>query len=132
MSQENVGIIAEVFRFFDLADWDSFGQFWAEEAELWAPDGWPEPGPFEGRQAIVKEWKRVREDWSVSRVTVGDHTERGDRLVARFRWIAEGAGSHLSAKMDVSGACRFENGRIAELRIFWNHADALKAAGLSE
>ena len=34
MSQDNVGIITEAFRFFDLADWDSFGQFWAEEAEL--------------------------------------------------------------------------------------------------
>jgi ketosteroid isomerase-like protein len=132
MSEENVGIIVEAFRFFDIADWDSYGEFWAEEAELWPPDGWPEPGPFEGRQAIVKEWARVREDWSVSRVTVEDHTERGDRLVARFRWVAEGASSHFSAKMEVSGACRFENGRIAELRFFWNHGDALEAAGLRE
>ena len=132
MSQENVTVIVDSFRFFDSSDWDTYGGFWTDDAMLWPPEGWPEPGPFAGRAEIVNEWRRVREDWSVSRVTVEDHTERGDRLAVRFRWVAQGAGSHLPVTMDVSAACRFENGRIAEMRFLWQHHEALEAAGLSE
>ncbi len=132
MSQENVRIVLEAFGYFDVADWDSYGEYWTEDAQVWPPHGWPEPGPFAGRGAIVEEWRRVREEWSVSHVTVEDHTERGDRLVARLNWVAEGAGSHLPVNMEVSAAYRFQGRRIAELRFFWNQGDALEAAGLQE
>ena len=105
-----------------------------EDAQVWPPHGWPEPGPFAGRGAIVEEWRRVREEWSVSHVTVEDHTERGDRLVARLNWVAKSIGSHLPVNM---GRCpppigSKAVGSAAELRFFWNQGDALEAAGLQE
>ncbi len=133
MSRENVEILAEAFRFFDGADWESYRGYWTEHAVAWPPDGWPEPGPFRGRTDIVNEWRRVREDWSLSHVSVEEaHTGEGDRFVFRLNWGAEGAESHLPVTMEVFGACRFEGGRIAEMRFFWEYAEALEAAGLSE
>jgi ketosteroid isomerase-like protein len=132
MSEENVEVMRSAARLFEAADWDGFGALFTQDAGLWALDGWPEPGPFFGRTAIVQEFQRLRESWGANRVVIEDHSERGDRLLVRLRWIVEGAISGVPAEMTLFVAARFEDGQIADYRVYANHPEALEAAGLSE
>jgi ketosteroid isomerase-like protein len=53
-------------------DWEGVGAFYAADAILHHPDGWPEPGPSEGRGAIVAQWKTTcvehRVEWEPEEV----------------------------------------------------------------
>ena len=132
MSEENVEVFAELARLFEAGDWDGFGAHFTQDAELRPPTEWPEPGPHRGRAAIVHEFQRIRDSWETNQVVVGDHTARDDRVVVCLRWIVKGAGSGVAGDMTFYVATRFKDGQIVEWRAFWNEAEALEAAGLSE
>ena len=132
MSRENVEIVREAGRLYEAADWDGFGALSTERAGVWPPDGWPEPGPHFGRVAVVQEFRRIHEPWETNRVVVGDPTGRDDRLVVQVRWSVEGESSGAPVETTMFVAVLFENGQIAEWRSYWNRAEALEAAGLSE
>ena len=27
------------------------------------PEGWPEPGPYVGREAVLRQWRQFRDTW---------------------------------------------------------------------
>src|SRR2546429_188059 len=66
----------EVQRFRDMIaawngqDWDAIGAFYADDAVLHHPDGWPEPGPSVGREEIVGEWIASWQAWGDAAVSV--------------------------------------------------------------
>ena len=46
-----------------------------------SPEGWPEPGPFVGREAIMREWEHIREAWNADAVEpISDFIDAGDRV----------------------------------------------------
>jgi ketosteroid isomerase-like protein len=64
MSEENVEIVMESFRRFDPNDLEEWAELVHPESRVTAPEGWPEPGPFVGRTAIIRQFKRIFADWS--------------------------------------------------------------------
>jgi ketosteroid isomerase-like protein len=97
-----------------------------------AVPGWPEPGPFVGRDAALAETKRLTE-WGENRYTDIDVVaDEGDWVVVAFRWHVRGAGSGIATQLDVAVAVRVKEGRIIEWHNRWSRDEALEAAGLSE
>ena len=62
--------------------------------------------------------------------SIGDITDAGDRVVVRQVW--HGAGSGPEANIESTGVFTVRNGRVIGVEQFWDHAEALEAAGLSE
>ncbi len=56
--------------------------------------------------------------------------ERGEWVVIEYSWEIEGATTGIGTVFDLAGAFRVRNGLIAEAHFRWNHAEALKAAGM--
>jgi ketosteroid isomerase-like protein len=54
----------------------------------------------------------------------------GDRVIARVCWRGFGRGPQ--SQMQWSNAFTIRDGRILKVQFFWDHAEALEAAGLSE
>ena len=110
--------------FDDLIHDDAFGT---------APDGWPEQGPAEGREAVVKQFERLRADSSEHRFTeievVG---EDRDWAVLRYTWHARGSTSGIEISLELTVAVRVRDQQAAEVHFRWNSDEALEAAGLSE
>jgi ketosteroid isomerase-like protein len=106
--------------------------------ELYHPDvivrfaeGWPEPGPFVGREAIMRQWRQQRETWDADALEpTSDFVEAGDRVAVRFIW--HGAGHGPEADMEFTGVSTVRKGRIFYVEFFWDHAEALETLGLSE
>jgi ketosteroid isomerase-like protein len=127
----NVERSREGFRLFEVADLDGLVALYGKHAELFHPDGWPEPGPTVGRGAIKRQFQTLREGWTEHRVIVEQIEGRGDWVVARVRWQARGGGSGADVEVQYSAASRFADGLIVEVRYCWSHEDALAAAGWS-
>ena len=96
-----------------------------------SPEGWPEPGPYVGREAVMRWWEQVREAWDADVIEpVGSFVHHGDRVAVKQVW--HGAGFGPEAKLEFTVLYTLRKGRIVFVEYFWDHAEALEAVGLSE
>jgi ketosteroid isomerase-like protein len=131
MSEENVEVIRAAFEAWNAGDMDGLREF-LDPGIIWRPPaGWPEPGPFVGREAVMRWFEHLREAWDTY-VTelIGDIIEAADRVVVRQVW--RGAGRGPEANIESTDVFTVREGRILGVDQFWEHAEALEAAGLSE
>ena len=120
-----------MYEAWNAGDMHAVGEVYDPDAVIRGLEGWPEPGPFLGRDAIMREWEHVREAWSADVVEpVGDFIDAGDRVVVRHRWL--GAGEGPAMDVEITNVSTLRNGRIVLQEFFWDHAAGLEAVGLSE
>ena len=131
MSQENVEVARAYFEAWNAGDTHALRDIYHPDLIVRAPEGWPEPGPFVGREAVIRQAERMREPWAADAMeTIGEFTDAGDRIVVRFIWHTEGRGPGSEVEMATTITVR--RGKIFNQEFFWDHAEALEAAGLSE
>ena len=131
MSQENVEVVRGFFEAFNAGDMDAVRAI-LDPALVIARDleGWPEPGPIAGREAVMRQWEQTMDAFPDARLELISATEVGDRVVVRQ--VARGKGKGPEAIAEYTTVDTFRNGRILILEYFWDHADALASLGLSE
>jgi ketosteroid isomerase-like protein len=130
MSQENVEVMKAAFEAWNAGDMDATRELYDPDAIMRSPEGWPEPGPFVGRDAVMRQIEQLRETWDADAVEpITDFLPVGDRVVVRFTW--RGAGHGPESNMEFTGVYTVRNGRIFGLEFFWDHAEALETLGLS-
>ena len=61
MSQENVEVVRAGFEAWNAGDMDAYGELLDPDVIIRMPEGWPEPGPFVGREAVLREFKQARD-----------------------------------------------------------------------
>ena len=95
------------------------------------PEGWPEPGPFVGREAVIRLFEQWREtfDTYVTEL-IGDMIEAADRVVVRQIW--HGVGRGPEAHLESTIVFTLRAGKISYTEQFWDHAEVLATLGLSE
>jgi len=53
-------------------------------------EGWPEPGPYVGREALMRQWKQQREAWDADTIEpISDFIDLGDRVAASSSGVAQ-------------------------------------------
>jgi ketosteroid isomerase-like protein len=132
MSQENVEVVLEGFPLFEAEDFDGLTRLWHPGGRVTAQEDWPEPGPFEGRGAVIEQFRRLASDMGEHRfrdVTVV--AEGGDWVVVGFIWDVRGAGSGAPIASKMAVAYRVVEGKIMEAHFRWTPEEALEVAGLS-
>jgi ketosteroid isomerase-like protein len=130
MSQENVELVRRGLAAYRAGDWTTLGEFYDVDVVMHHLDGWPEPGPSVGRDAVVRELKLLRDSFEVQSIEITDILASRDRVVARYHF--QGKGSGPDAEMEFSFVFTLRDGKCINEEHFWNHAAALQAAGLSE
>ena len=128
MSQENVEIVRAAFEAWNAGDMS--GEILHPDVIVWYPEGWPEPGPFVGREAVVRQFEQTRETWDADAMKPIEFIDAADRVVVRFIWLGAGHGPEMN--LEVTGVWTVRKGRIFGIELFWDHAEALEAVGLSE
>jgi ketosteroid isomerase-like protein len=132
MSQENVELVHEANRRFVAGDFSGLASLYTPDMHMDAPLEWPDGGPTEGRDAVIRQLTRVQEDWEHHTMEVQRERAERDWVVFEVLWTVQAAQSGLDSELTVSAACRVEGPRIAELLFFWKWDEALEAAGLRE
>jgi ketosteroid isomerase-like protein len=106
--------------------------------ELYHPDAiirtaedWPEPGPFVGRESVMRQFERNRDAWdSDAFEAVDDPIDAGDRVVVRLIWTGVGRG--LRTQSEFTAVYTVRKGKVSYQESFWDRDEALEAVGLSE
>ena len=132
MSQENVELVLEYLRRAEAIDLEAIAARTHPQIRGTAARGWPEPGPFVGRDAALAEFKRLTE-WGENRFTDIDVVaDEGDWVVIAYRWQVRAAGSGIETHFDVAAAVRVKDALVIEWHNRWSREEALEAAGLGE
>ena len=116
---------------WNSGDVDDLRELLHPDAIMRMPEGWPEPGPFVGREAVMRLFEQWREtfDTYVTEL-IGDIIEAADRVVVRQVW--HGVGRGPEAHLESTVVFTLREGKISYQEFFWDHAEALEAVGLSE
>jgi ketosteroid isomerase-like protein len=131
MSEANVEIVRRGFEAWNAGDMDAFRELCDHEIIVQFAEGWLEPRPFVGREAVMRQWHRLRETFDADAVEpISDFIEAADRVLVRQIWRGVGRGPR--SNIELTNVITVRNGRIVYQEFFWDHAEALEAAGLSE
>lgn len=77
-------------------------------------------------------WAQMLESFDDLHFDADDFVDAGDRVVAVNHATGRGRGSGAAVEMRISNVWTMSNGKVASLIAYTDHAEALKAAGLSE
>jgi ketosteroid isomerase-like protein len=131
MSDQNVAVVGAGYDAWNADDMDALRRLFDPDATLRMPEGWPEPGPFIGREAVMRELEQLRETWDSDALEpVGDFIDVGDRVALRFVW--RGAGHGPASNVELTAIYTVRGGRLFAIEHFWDHSKALEALELDE
>jgi ketosteroid isomerase-like protein len=131
MSQENVEVVRAAYEAWNAGETDALREMHDPDVIARYPEDWPEQGPFVGREAVIRQLEQLRATWDAnSAEAITDFIDAGDRVVAMFIWHGAGQGPAFALKG--SAVYTMRKSRILGIEYFWDHAEALEAAGLSE
>ena len=133
MSGDNVQVFRRSIDAWNLGDLDTSFSYFDANAVVITDPSWMEPGPFEGRDAIRAWYEGLREAWEGQEIVFTDICEVGDTLVvARVDWQVRGRTSGMDTDLDATCVIKVEGGKIVHQQWFFDHGEALEAAGLLE
>ena len=132
MSRENVEMVRRGYEAYNAGDLATLREMWDPDIVMYHLEGWPEPGPSVGRDAVMRELKQLREPWQEgdSVEPVGDLIESGNHVLARDVW--RGSGSGPDSVMEFTTVYTFRKGKLITVQRYWDHDEALEAVGLSQ
>ena len=132
MSRANVEIAKQVIDAFNRRDVDAIFACVNPDVE-WFPAMTLGGGPLRGREGIESYVREVSDTWEEYRVVGQDFRDLGDDQVlvlSRVEGRGTGSGGLVDAAMGQT--FDFREGKIARVRTYLDHGEALKAVGLSE
>jgi ketosteroid isomerase-like protein len=131
MSQENVEIVRRGIEAWNAGDMDGLRETYDPDAIMRLAEGWPEPGPCVGREAVMRQFEQARETWDADAIEViGDFVHGADRVVVKSIW--RGVGRGPDSNMELTAVYTVRKRKIQYQEFFWDYAEALEAVGLSE
>jgi ketosteroid isomerase-like protein len=131
MLQENVEVARGVFDAWKAGDMDAVRDLYDPNVIVRPMSDWPEPGPWVGREAVMRQWEQMRDAWSADAVEpISEFIDAADRVVVRQMWRGAGRGPDLN--MEMTNVFMVRGGRIVYQEFFWDHAEALETLGLGE
>jgi ketosteroid isomerase-like protein len=131
MSQENVEVNRALFEAFNAGDMDALRELYDPEVVMHHVKDWPEPGPTVGREAVIRFIEQLRDTWDADALEVtSDFIHAADRVVVRFTWHGEGRGPESNIELTTVSSIR--EGKVRSIEFFWDHEEALEAAGLRQ
>jgi ketosteroid isomerase-like protein len=132
-SHDNVELVQHAIAVYNSGDADAFVDLFTDDCELETDPRFPEGGTFSGRESVRRFIAGLHQGWQGgSAVTVKEMRPAGDSVLAYWEWHATGQRSGIAVSSDLFGLWTLRDGRIARLRFFYDRAEALEAAGLSE
>ena len=131
MSQENVEVVKAAFEAWNAGDMDALREMHDPDVIARPLEGWPEPWPYLGREAVMRWFEQLRETWDVDALElISDFIDVGDRVAVRWIWRTAGYGPE--ANLEVTNIHTLRKGKILDIEYFWDHAEALEALGVSK
>jgi ketosteroid isomerase-like protein len=112
---------------WDADDWEGLASIWSPDGVIVAPEGWPEAGTFEGWDALVAQWRRIKDSWAEEHAELVSVEAAGDAVLAETRWSVRGEASGAPLEVEIWILCEFAGERIAKMTYFQDEKAARAA-----
>ncbi len=130
MSQENVEIVRQALEKWNRGDPDAVSELMDDDIVLRMAEGWPERvyfGKAAARSFIVGWMETVGGE-----MVVEDMIDAGNAVVVRQRAHLSGVQSGIEGDQRSTSIVTLREGKVVMVEFFWDHQEALEAAGLRE
>jgi ketosteroid isomerase-like protein len=132
MSGENVAVATQAIEAFNVSDVDAFAVLTTPDFE-WSPSMVAIEGTiFRGREGIERYFRSLRGAWEKFHIHRHRFRDAEDLVVMLGRLEGHGMGSGVPVHASLGMVFDFRGGMISRIRGYLDHAEALRAAGLSE
>jgi ketosteroid isomerase-like protein len=133
MAQDKVELVKVLMDAVNRRDIDAFAGLTTADFE-WFPVFAARVGGdvYRGREGIEAFFGEVDETWEEFRPLPEEYRDLGDSVLGLGRLRTRGRASGAPSDAPWGGVYDFRDGRISRIRTFLDHAEALRAAGLTE
>ena len=135
MSQENVAVVRKAFEAFNRDGFRAMQEFWDPEI-VWHTDPMvPEPGVYEGREAVTAYLEGFIRAFGAWRLEVHDLIDLGGEDVLSFMTLSGRPLAQTQQETQFLEWCHISsvrNSKTVRIRSFLDKERAFEAAGLSE
>jgi ketosteroid isomerase-like protein len=132
VSSEGPDVVRRSFEAWNANDWRALEASYDPDVIVDPPEGWPEGEVAHGWEAVRTQFERLKDAWQDERVQVVEVEEVGNRVLAQFRWVAQGKASGADVANALWGVFTVREGRIVRLKYFLGRANAVEAANSSD
>ena len=133
MSQENVEVARAAIAAWNAGDMERLRELYDPDATMHykGSSDWLESGPYLGRDAIMRQFRWLRETWDRDSLQiVGDLLAAGDRVVVRATWRVAGHGP--GGELEMAWVYTVRRRLIVRADFFRDYGEALEAVELRE
>ena len=131
MSQ-NVEVAQVGYDAWTEDDLDAWLTVLHEEVEMWTSGVFPGLDPvYRGHAGMEKFWGDFRSPWQSLRMVIDSYRERGDQVVALYRFEAT-ARDELPVQREAANVLTFRGGVVTRIDSYGSWVEGLAAVGLSE
>jgi ketosteroid isomerase-like protein len=132
MSEKNVEVATQAISAFNRRGVDAFAALTTTDFE-WSPSMVAIEGEtFVGRDGIDTYFERLDEAWEKFHIHRDRFRDSADLVVMLGRLEGRGKSSGVPVDASLGMVFDFRDGAISRIRGYLDHAEALRAAGLSE
>jgi ketosteroid isomerase-like protein len=135
MSQENVELVRRAVEAFNEAGASAvvaMSEIYDTNIEFQEDPKLPEAGTYRGFEAVREYFLGFLDSFEDYTYDIEDAIDVGDMVLVFNRQRARGKSSGVEVDMRNSWLFTLRDGRITHIRSYWDKAQALEAAGLSE
>jgi ketosteroid isomerase-like protein len=132
VSQANVEVIERSIDAVNRRDADLFAELITPDFELLPAMTGFTGVTFRGRAGIERYFEELGDTWDEFGVTAEEFRDLGERMLALTRLNGRGKGSGVPVAALHTVLFDLRDGKISRIHSFLDHAEALRAAGLSE
>jgi ketosteroid isomerase-like protein len=138
MSQENVELVKRGYEAMNAGDVEAaFAMFdrdvevhLAKDADtVWGLDF---EETYRGIDGFVEFLSRLSDAWKEFRWEPTEYRDAGDQVVVYIQMTARGRGSGIEVQHEMTHLCDIRDRKLVRHETFFDRAEALEAAGLSE
>jgi len=133
VSEKNIELVRRSYEFYNSGDWDSLLDTFSPDVEVWPAPGFPEGGPFRGREEVRRFYEGLGEGWKPGAMVVPQELLGvGDKVLVAFEWRGVGELSGIEVTSAWSSVVTVRDGQIARADYFADRDAAITAAGLNK
>jgi ketosteroid isomerase-like protein len=131
MSQENLEIVRQALEKWNRGDLDAFVEMLDDDVVLRMAEGWPERVYFgkAAARSFIDGWVETVGGYDT---VVEEAIDAGAVVVVRQRVHLSGVQSGIEGDQRSTSIATLREGKVVMLEFFWDHQEALEAAGLRE
>jgi ketosteroid isomerase-like protein len=131
MTDENVEVVKRIEDAWNDGDLSGFLDFFDEYVVMVPVPNHPEPEPVHGREGVLEFSERWLAPWDTYRFETENIVASGDAVVWTMRQHGTQNSTGLTMDTSMSAVFAFRQGKIVQVRWFWDKAEALEVVGLT-